>query len=97
MAITNQVDVKVGKCLRRFRFARNRTLADLAAAVGTGTEALLAFENGQQRIHARLMVALCKELNVRASEFFAWSEDVQTKAPQPEITEGEVRRAHGGQ
>jgi transcriptional regulator with XRE-family HTH domain len=85
MTVTNQIDVKVGECLRRIRFKRNRTLADLAAAIGTGAEAMLAFENGEQRISARLMAALCKEVNVRPSEFFAWSSDLETEAPRSEV------------
>ncbi|MCW2284929.1 transcriptional regulator with XRE-family HTH domain [Rhodoblastus acidophilus] len=86
MAITNQIDVKVGACLRRIRFERTRALADLAAAIGVGVEVMLAVENGEKRISAHLMVALCQELNVRPSEFFAWSDDLETKTPQSEVS-----------
>lgn len=87
----NRIDVSVGKCLRTIRFQRNRTVADLSAAIGVKADDLLAFESGEQRIGAHLMSKLCDALDVSAFEFFSWRNQSSENAPALELDAAQFR------
>lgn len=67
----NAIDRHVGKRLRQLRLSRGVDLQELANTVGVTAPRLLQFEEGRERISAKLMRLLCKALDATPSEFFA--------------------------
>ena len=75
MTKTNHVDAFVGARLREIRFQRGVSLNRLASRVSLTPARILAFENGEERIPARMMFELCSVLNVLPAEFFEVSKN----------------------
>lgn len=73
MQVLNPIDVRVGLSLRRLRFRSGLALHRFAKLIGVKTARLLEFESGNARIDARLMVEMCRVLDVRPMAFFEWS------------------------
>jgi len=72
MQVFNPIDVKVGACLRNIRFQRGWSVGYLAKCIGVASARILDFESGATRIDARIMVEICRVLNVKPRYFFEW-------------------------
>lgn len=78
MTKINPVDAFVGARLREIRFQRRVSLNRLSSGVSLTPARILAYENGEERIAARVMFDLCSVLNVSPGEFFERSKNSAT-------------------
>lgn len=72
MQVLNPIDVKVGACLRAMRFQIGWSVNYLATAISVTNSTILEFESGEARIEPRIMIKICRVLNVSPRDFFDW-------------------------
>lgn len=77
------IDRAIGSRLRAERLERQLDAACFAECVGLTPERLAAFEIGVERIDARAMLAICRQLNVGVGHFFEASLDKLSTVDRP--------------
>ncbi|MBB4200855.1 transcriptional regulator with XRE-family HTH domain [Rhodoblastus sphagnicola] len=87
MIEVNLIDQDVGERLRALRFQHRISIGELASRARLSPEQIVCFENGELRIDARIMLRLCKILDIRPIEFFA---PLYAK----QATKNQVKRRH---
>ncbi|WP_425540693.1 helix-turn-helix domain-containing protein [Rhodoblastus acidophilus] len=73
MSDANPVDTFVGARLRERRMQRGLPLNALAARTDVTAMRLLCFEEGRERIPAKVMLAFCRVLDIQPAYFFEWA------------------------
>lgn len=64
------IDVLIGKNLRRLRLEKNISQESLAQMIGTTASRLSAYESGREGMGKDIMTRVCKALNVKPYEFY---------------------------
>ncbi len=66
----NDIDITVGRQLRKFRLDAGMTLQDLADQIGTSHQQLQKYETGVNRISAGMLPIIAEAVGVDIIEFY---------------------------
>lgn len=64
----NEVDVEIGKIIKKYRSNANYSLNDLANKVGKARETIHAYEKGRISIAMSTFIDICNALNINYIE-----------------------------
>lgn len=85
------IDVLIGKNLRRIRERHDVSQEELAAMIGTPATRLSAYENGREGLGKDIMARVCRALKVEPWEFY-WTEKTPIVRDAREMADIEQRR-----
>lgn len=74
-AKADDMDVKIGKTIRKIRVLKGATQQDLAGKIDVTFQQLQKYENGKNRISTSRLYTMLRELNIKTGDFFELLED----------------------